>query len=497
MSLARSAAGATAARDESQALRDEAEGFRDEAQAASALTTPVDTPLYSHAFDGEDGSIAGGFVKGSGLWSVGATSTEVLNAFPTKGYFTRREYDPVSYESAIHLTIWNGQSLQERHRNGANHTTEQEYGVFAFEAQAAAPTAYYPAIATSIGVTGTSEYGAPYAKGESPMFGMSYQGELAEKLDGIRIDQIGLKHIIVNNGVGSTSLAAHAQGGASGTYALMQGQVAGAKTIAANEGWPLVARAVMWNQGESGSGTDYTYAGYKAALQNLAVSYDSAIRAITGGADPVYLITGQTNSAGPHSTSDRFGVARAQLHAAIDHANVLFSTPQYFFEYGPGDELGLHLTAHGAKWRGAYDALVYQRVIIEGGTWEPLRFVFDSRVGNFVYLRAVGAEGPLAIDTNTLPPQANHGFTATTAALAAVNVVGVTLAGTDLIRVQLANYAAGHRIQYAMNVATGMGYYTGGAGNIRDSLGDRLPMFEGNGIDRKMHKWAAAHEIIV
>lgn len=179
-------------------------------------------------------------------------------------------------------------------------------------------------------------------------------------------------------------------------------------------------------------------------------------------------------------------------------APIIAVTPEYMVDYA--DTNTLHYGARDSIWLGGYLSLAYHRTVIEGVRWQPLTFVVDQIIGNYVHLRAVGAEGPIVIDRSFIPAQDDvaqgmiSGFTCRDPSNNIVAVQEVTLSGTDGIRIKLASTLAGNTLKYAKNQAVLRDAYVGGCGNIRDSLGDRLPKFEGNGVKRYMHKWAMADQ---
>lgn len=397
----------------------------------------------------------------------------------------------------LHFLPWAGQSLQQGNARGANHTYAQEHGIVAFPRQSTSPAAWEPALATSESVTGTAIFGAGYPNGEMPMFGASYLGELIAAETGQTLAEADLRLLIACNATGGTTIAQNAKGGSTGNFEKVISQAAAAVALAAGISTTARCDAVFWNQGESDTG----YSTYKAALIALQASYSTDIRAVIPSNEPVKLILNQTNSI----TTAASAIARAQFDAQAENANIIMSTPKYMAEYYDA----LHVVARDAKWIGAFDALAWYNTVILGQRWQPLHFAVDSIAGNEVTLIAVGNVGSLVIDETTIPAQTQtnmvRGFTCVTAANATVAVTGAVLVGTNKVRVTLASYAAGHKLRYA--IAAGVtrasaqednpASYFGGAGNIRDSLGDTIPIFRGNGVNRPMHKWAAAQEIIV
>ena len=397
--------------------------------------------------------------------------------------------------AALHFMSWMGQSLQGGNSRGANHTIT-DYGALAFPRQSTSPVAYETALASSDSVTGVSAFGAGYPNGEMPMFGTEYLFDLIEHFRGVRIDDEGARLLLCCNATGSTTIAQNQKGGGSGNFERTISQAEATATIAASEMVTARCDAVFWNQGEGDSATNYTT--YKAALVTLQSTLQTDIRAEIPSANPVYLILNQTNSIVPTARS----VPRAQFDAQAENALIIMSTPKYMGEYYDN----LHLITRDSKWIGAYDALAWYYTVILGQRWQPLHFTVESIVGNEVTLLAVANVGSLVIDETTIPAQnvtnMVRGFSCLTSTNTAVPVTAVSLVGTNRVKVTLDNYSAGHKLRYALDAALtrpsqqndGLASYVGAAGNIRDSFGDTVPMFRGNGVNRMMHKWAAGQE---
>lgn len=400
----------------------------------------------------------------------------------------------------LHFLPWMGQSLQGGNSRGANHTYAQEFGILAFPRQSTSPSAWEPALATSDSVTGVSGFGAGYPNGEMPMFGSSYLGELIAAQTGQTMQAAGLQLLLACNATGATTIAQNQKGGSTGNFERVISQVAAAKNLAPASDLAARCDAVMWNQGEGDSGVT-SYAAYKAALVTLQSTLQTDIRAVIPSALPVYLILNQTNSGTPTARS----IPRAQFDAQAENTAIIMSTPKYMGEFYDN----VHLIARDSKWIGGYDALAWYHTVILGQRWQPLHFTVESIVGNEVTLLAVANVGSLVIDETTIPAQnvtnMVRGFSAIDSGNAAVAVTAVSLVGTNRVKVTLANYSAGHRLRYALDAAVprpsqqtdGLAAYVGGAGNIRDSFGDTVPIFRGNGVNRKMHKWAAGQEIVL
>lgn len=213
---------------------------------------------------------------------------------------------------------------------------------------------------------------------------------------------------------------------------------------------PSRVYAVTVQHGEA----DAANASYAANLIEWLTDWTADIRAEIPGQtrDPVMIATQLSTLA--------FGskVSALQIFAAmLANPRFLVATPCYAV---PGGING-HRTPIGQRQQGAYLAKVYQRVVIEGGTWAPLYPLSAVRAGAVVTVTFNVPLAPLVFDT---PPGGSllgpRGFefvddsASATASSAAIvgNTVQVTLSGVPT--------GANKRIKYAV---------AGTFGNLRDS----------------------------
>ncbi len=406
---------------------------------------------------------------------------------------------------ALHALFAIGQSLNGGGAEGATHIVEPLPDVVAFPRQTLNPPAFLPAVATSDAVTGVSGFGAGYPMGDMPMFGFAkYLIEMIAARTGQSLAAADRSLLIACHATGGSTLATNSKGGVQGgisNFAGVLSQVQAAKDLAPGIDRALRTVSLHLELGESDADNGMTYAAFKAGLVNLRNQYQTDIAAILPGA-VVKMFISQTSS-----RSNNPDIARAQFDAAMENpGTIILVGPQHQFEYYDA----FHPVGRDALWAGAYVALAWEREVILDQRWQPLHFAFDSRSGNQVTLRSVGRTGSLVIDETTIPAQTAgnmvRGFTARTSAGVVVPVSAVSLVGTDLVRVDLANYASGHRIRIGLDPGVprpsaqetgGTAPYTGGACNIRDSLGETIPIFEGNEVNRPMHNWAAGQEIVL
>lgn len=502
---------AEAARDEA---REWAEGTGEPGSAGSrsakswaailgitaTYTTEIDSPIYAATIQATNGALALG-IDPDGTIEVDGITPRKIAGLPTRGYVTR---NTSFYQPALHFIPFQGQSKDEGASGGGRFNTTNPYGMRAFAKRSNPTTTDYPLIATGTEINGTfaNSAGGQSLVKEGPMHGLRYAGELAEKRDGVILNQALIQIFTACNGLGGTPLSYSAPGGTGGQAALAQ--VNRAKARAVELGLPFICEALHISQGEAGSNgnaSGLTYPVYKADYKACANDFDGAIRAITGGTRPVNMLFTQTNTptgGGAPIASEDFPVARAQLDSYLDgDSRAVLVTPEYMV--GTFTD-ALHYPSREAIYLGGYHALAYTRIAIEKVGWTPLTFQVAFVIGNYVYLKAIGAEGPLVIDTTQVPAQDDptqgmfKGLTCrNTSDFSIVNVTSVDVAG-GYLRVGLAASPYGKTIRLAINRAVNRGPFVGGCANIRDSLGDILPMFEGNGIWRKMHKWPAAQQ---
>lgn len=320
--------------------------------------------------------------------------------------------------------------------------------------------------------------------GETPLGGAAlYLNELILREDQVAYNQHSFAVLGAATGVGSTAIADHVSGTPIFTRAVdvvtrMHNQSLAADTTAACLG-------VFWIQGESDVAT--AQATYQTTLQTMRSDLSTSIQGATGQTEPVKMFTYQTASHLAYSQATP-NSALAQLAAANADANIYLSTPMYHLEYSDG----VHMTNNSSRQLGAYMALAYKRVIIDGLDWKPLQPKAHIRQGSVCILTFDVPTGPLVLDTVSVSDPGNYGFALVNSAGSPLTISSVTLAGPDRIKiVAAATIPSGAKVRYAWGngITANSGPRTGARGCLRDSAGNYLPATYG-----KMHNWCVIFE---
>ncbi len=286
-------------------------------------------------------------------------------------------------------------------------------------------------------------------------------------------------------------------------------QVKSAKAIAASKGKTYVVRAVTTIHGASDhydrehelsfiDRTDGTglVGNYADALLEWQHDYETDVRAITGQEEPVPLFLSQFGSWTDTPTS-RIPVRQMEAHVRAP-GKVIVVTPNYPFVHF---EDCLHYSNHSQRRLGAYFAKAYQKVVIEGGTFEPLRPLTITRAANVVTVTFRVPVPPMVLDTTRVTDPGNYGFTyEDSAASAAITNVAVT--GPDTVRITLSSAPTGNgrKLRYAINASVPgacPGPTRGARGNLRDSDATLAYQTDDGGKPYELHNWAVHFELDV
>jgi hypothetical protein len=242
----------------------------------------------------------------------------------------------------------------------------------------------------------------------------------------------------------------------------------------------------------SGSdGTPGKIQNYADALLEWQSDYETSVQAITHQTQPIPMFVSQLSGWNDAHTSK---VAQFQLDAHIRApGKVILIGPAYSLELGQVD--CLHYTSEGERHLGEYFAKVYARVVLEGGTWEPVRPKTIARDGAVITIQYFVPVPPLVIDTDKVASVAGNGFEWVDSSGASPAVSKVEITGPDTVVVTLSAAPAttdGH-LTYAQNqtVGTCIGSPFGARGNIRDS--DATP----SQIGYPLQNWGVTFDIAV
>lgn len=230
-----------------------------------------------------------------------------------------------------------------------------------------------------------------------------------------------------------------------------------------------VVAGIMYMQGEhdyfqaSGhTSLNMTYAAYKAKLTNLAATMQAdAVSARGQSKAPAFFIY-QTGAAYTRDVDSNgtpgMHIGMAQLDFALTAPNAWMVGPVY-----PYTDKGGHLDSNGARWFGHQIAKVWQRVVIEGRDWEPLRPIRIWKEGtNVIYISYLVPFGPLVFDTPQLSGgteynNASKGFRLSDDA-GAVGVSAVEIVHDTIIKITCArSLSTSPYVWYASQGTTGNG----------------------------------------
>ncbi len=253
-------------------------------------------------------------------------------------------------------------------------------------------------------------------------------------------------------------------------------QVRAARDVAKARGLSYVVRAVTVVHGES----DHVISNprYEQDLLAWQADYERDVKAITGQTEPVPMFDTQTSSWTRYGTTTSV-IPSAQLAAHVDSAGkIVLVGPKYHLTYSSD---GIHLASEGYRHMGEDYAKAYRRVVLEGGTWEPLRPKSITRAGAVITVTFFVPSPPLVLDTTHVSDPGDLGFEYVDDGGRA-KIASVTVTAADTVTITLAQEptAAHGRLRYAY---TGVlhakgGPTTGPRGNLRDS--DATPSRSGD-----------------
>jgi hypothetical protein len=197
--------------------------------------------------------------------------------------------------------------------------------------------------------------------------------------------------------------------------------------------------------------------------------FETDIHAITGRTGTIPLFLTQYSSWTEYDPTSP--IPLAQLRAHVEHPGKVFVVgPRYAFQYGPD---GVHLTNEGYRQMGEYYARAYRKVVVEHGTWEPLRPKTVTRTGAVITVRFIVPAPPLVLDTTLATNPGNLGFEYADDGPASPTITSIALTAADTVAITLSAEptSTSRRIRYAYTGILGAhaGLTTGAHGNLRDS----------------------------
>ncbi len=247
--------------------------------------------------------------------------------------------------------------------------------------------------------------------------------------------------------------------------------------------------AVTWTQGEADYLANTAAATYVTSLNTLVSDLNSDIKAITGQARDVHVITNQLASHKFYGRTDPL-IAKALLTATANPL-VHLAVPMYWLTHAADN---IHLVARSSKVMGAYYGLVYKRVVVDGATWTPLQPVSAQRLGKVAVIKFNVPVAPLVLDTTLVTVNTNYGFELVDSGGSPLTISSVALTGDNRVKITAAaTIPAGAKVRYAWTGAGAVGPVNGPRGNLRDSQGG-VVVFSPTDLAVPLHNWCPIFE---
>lgn len=216
-----------------------------------------------------------------------------------------------------------------------------------------------------------------------------------------------------------------------------------------------------WYNGESDMQDNVPAAAHIGRVKGIREGLDAHAKSLNPANRDVICMISQVWDHSVYGHSNDPYLALAQLALARED-------PAHYIMAGHFAHVPLSSFPHssnvGTQWRACYYGRVYQRVVIEKGTWDHFAPVAATRDGNIVLVRFKPESGKLTWDTTTVSNQPNKGFTLATEAGADIAIVSVDLLGDDTVKI-----VAASAIPANASVRTG---FANGLTNLRDTMGN-------------------------
>jgi hypothetical protein len=212
---------------------------------------------------------------------------------------------------------------------------------------------------------------------------------------------------------------------------------------------------------------------YGTNVRQWQIDYEADIRQITGYPLDVPMFHSQISSwtAGGGGTSQAVGPEKVLEESEANPTKTILICPKYFLPHAL--PVGIHLNNFAYRWLGEYYGKAYRRVVVEGGTWTPLKPASITRTGAVITARFDVPVPPLVLDTNRVSDPGNYGFEYWDESGSPPSITAVELTGPDTVQITLAAEPTGAnpRLRYAYTGVPGQpaGPTTGPRGNLHDS----------------------------
>jgi hypothetical protein len=166
------------------------------------------------------------------------------------------------------------------------------------------------------------------------------------------------------------------------------------KRLATARGKTFGIGAIVLTHGETDAGNT----NYEAAMVQLWSDYNQDLRAITGQAQSIPMITSQQHAFGFTANQTTFVAPStiAEWRVGVDNPNnIICAGPKYQYPYASDN---VHLVTRGYELLGEKYAEIYFQRVVLGNAWQPLQPISVSRSGRVVTVRFHVPVPPLAWD---------------------------------------------------------------------------------------------------
>lgn len=274
-------------------------------------------------------------------------------------------------------------------------------------------------------------------------------------------------------------------------YTRLMTQIQYAFDLAQVAGKTFSVPAVSWvqNTANAGFAVDGGTAAYPALLEQLRADLDADIKAITGQAETVVLITWQMFPDGNDAANSAAKVYARHVKAADTYPHIYCVGGSYFLDQDSTAAGAVHLKNESQRWLGAQLGLVAKRVVVDGEHWRPVQPLAVKKAGRIVTVRFHVPAGRLVFDTDRCALAENYGFNAYTSGGVELPISSVAIANRDTVRIVLAGAPpTGAVLRYASK-GSQQGRLIGIRGNLRDTQGDFIQH-----LGLPLHNWAVCFE---
>src|SRR5262249_13771365 len=142
--------------------------------------------------------------------------------------------------------------------------------------------------------------------------------------------------------------------------------------------------------------------------------YQKDIQRITGYPNSIPMFHSQFSAwtASFFNQSNSLSPYKVLAESEANPSKTILVGPRYIFPYvGAGASFpGWHLSNAGYRWLGEYYAKAYKKVVIDGGSWTPLKPNTISRAGAVITVTFDVPAPPLVLDTALVSNPGSFGF---------------------------------------------------------------------------------------